>query len=213
MDPLTTLVDWIGSYGLFGLFAISLAERFVPALPSHGVLVAIGIAVAGEIWSLPAALIVTTFGHICACMGLYLLVRALGPHAANRCLFIVGRFFGLTPKRIGWILISLKARDRALSCGAQMVPGVRLIAPLAAGLMRLDFWRFASGAFLGVALWNSLFILAGYVAAQVLPHPNASVLAIKLLLFILALEALSTLILRVRAGNTWRRVPAEDGAC
>jgi membrane protein DedA with SNARE-associated domain len=44
MDPLGNLVEWIAIYGIFGLFAIGLAERFLPALPSYGVLVAIGIA-------------------------------------------------------------------------------------------------------------------------------------------------------------------------
>lgn len=86
-DPLANLVDWIGSYEVLDLLAIGLVERFVPALPSQGVLVAIGIAVAGETWSLPAAFIVTTFGHICACMTLYMLVRALGPKVASRFLW------------------------------------------------------------------------------------------------------------------------------
>jgi membrane protein DedA with SNARE-associated domain len=213
MDPLASLVDWIKPCGLFGLLAIGLVERFVPALPSHGVLVAIGIAVAGETWSLPAAIIVTTVGHMCACILLYMLMRALGPQVANRCLFAVGRSFGLTPQRIDRMLAFLKAGDRVLSCGAQIVPGVRLIAPLAAGLLRLDFWRFASGAIIGIALWNSFFIVAGYFAAQLITNPNASALAITFLLLVLVLQALSTLILRVRARHSWRRVPAEDGAC
>jgi membrane protein DedA with SNARE-associated domain len=214
MDPLANLVDWIGSYGVFGLFAIGLVERFVPALPSHGVLVAIGIAVAGETWSLPAAFIVTTFGHICACMTLYMLVRALGLKVANRFLFTVGRFCGLTPERIDTMLETFKAGDRVLSFVAQIIPGIRHIAPFAAGLLRLDFWRFASGAFLGIALWNCSFITAGYVAAQIIPDPNASVLAIKFLLLILVLEAMLALILRVRVRNTGRRrISAEDGAC
>lgn len=88
-DLLANLVDWIGSYGVLDLLAIGLVERFVPALPSQGVLVAIGIAVAGETWSLPAAFIVTTFGHICACMTLYMLVRAL-------VLRLPAGFFGLS---------------------------------------------------------------------------------------------------------------------
>lgn len=52
MDPLASLVDWIALYGVLGLFAAGLAERFVPALPSHGMLVAIGMAAA--IWAAPS---------------------------------------------------------------------------------------------------------------------------------------------------------------
>jgi hypothetical protein len=35
MDPLGNLVEWIGLYGLFGLMAMGLAERFIPAIASH----------------------------------------------------------------------------------------------------------------------------------------------------------------------------------
>ena len=55
LDPLGSLIDWIATYGIFGLFAIGLAERFIPALPSYGVLVAIGIAAVDGAWSIPVA--------------------------------------------------------------------------------------------------------------------------------------------------------------
>lgn len=78
MDPLGNLVDWIAIYGIFGLFAIGLAERFLPALPSYGVLVAIGIAADDEVWSLHTAVIGTTIGSLIGALGLYLVVRAVG---------------------------------------------------------------------------------------------------------------------------------------
>lgn len=35
MDPFASLVDWIALYGVFGLFAVGLAERFVPRLDAR----------------------------------------------------------------------------------------------------------------------------------------------------------------------------------
>lgn len=62
MDPLGSLIDWIAVYGVLGLFAIGLAECFVPALPFYGVLVAISIAAVDGAWSVPVAVIATTAG-------------------------------------------------------------------------------------------------------------------------------------------------------
>lgn len=56
MNPLGSLIDWIAAYGVLGLFAIGLAERFVPAPPSYGVPVAIGIAAVDDALSIVAAL-------------------------------------------------------------------------------------------------------------------------------------------------------------
>ncbi|CCV13960.1 hypothetical protein [Mesorhizobium sp. STM 4661] len=45
-DPIGAVMAWISVYGLIGLFAVALSERFVPVLPSYGLLLAVGIAAA-----------------------------------------------------------------------------------------------------------------------------------------------------------------------
>ncbi len=213
MDPLASLVDWIALYGMLGLFAAGLAERFVPALPSHAVLVAIGMAAMEDSWSLPAAFIMTTGGSAVASLALFLVVQAMGPDMSARLLYGVGRLLGVPSKRIDRMLASFRARGHTLSLMAQMVPTIRIIAPLAAALVRLDVWRFATGTLLGVALWNGAFLAAGYAAARSFPDLNASALAIKLLLLVLAVEILSVLIWRLLGRAHWRRTLPEDHAC
>lgn len=213
MDPLGSLIDWIALYGLIGLFAAGLAERFIPALPSHGMLVAIGIAAAGGSWSLPAAFIMTTCGSLLASLALFLVVRSVGQDISAKLLYGVGRLMRLPSERIDRMLSSLRARDRSLSLIAQIVPTVRFVAPLAAALVRLDAWRFAAGTLLGIGLWNGVFLAAGYMAAQSIPDINASALAIKFLLFVLAVETLSVLIWRLLGRTSWRQTSSEDQAC
>ncbi|MCV3207358.1 VTT domain-containing protein [Mesorhizobium sp. YC-39] len=213
MDPLASLVDWIALFGMLGLFAAGLAERFVPALPSHGMLVAIGMAAAEDSWSLPAAFIMTTCGSVFASVVLFLVVRAVGQDISAKLLYVSGRLLGLPPRRIDKMLTSFRARDRSLSLIAQIIPAVRFVAPLAAALVRLDAWRFAAGTLLGTALWNGLFLAAGYTAARSIPDLNASALAIKFLLLVLGVETLSVLIWRLLGRSNWRRTSSEDQAC
>ena len=213
MDPLASLVDWIALYGVLGLFAVGLAERVVPALPSHAMLVAVGMAAAEESWSFPAAFIMTTGGSMFASLALFLVVRAIGQDLSARLLYGIGRLLGLPSKRIDRMLVSFRARDRSLSLIAQIIPTVRFVAPLAAALVRLDAWRFATGTLLGIALWNGVFLAAGYTAARSIPRLNASALAIKLLLLVLAAELLSVSIWRLLGPTNWCRTSSGDQAC
>jgi membrane protein DedA with SNARE-associated domain len=210
MDPLGSLIEWIGTYGLFGLFAIGLAERFIPALPSYGVLVAIGIAAVDEAWSVPVAIIVTSSGSFCGALALYLLVRALGQNKSIPLLYRVGRLLGLSSARTDKILASFRARERSLIFTSQLIPTVRLIAPVLAALICADIRRFASGTVLGITLWNGLFIAVGYFAEMLAPGMTASILAIKMLVLLVVTEALLALAWRVGVRYGWRAAPRES---
>jgi len=193
MDPLGHLVDWIAIYGIFGLFAIGLAERFLPALPSYGVLVAIGIAADDEVWSLHTAVIGTAVGSSIGALGLFLLVRAVGKKRTTALLYSVGGWLGLSRSRIDWTLSSVRDREGALTILSQLIPTVRLISPVAAGLLGTSALRFVAGVSVGIVLWNGLFIAAGYLAVLAIPGINSSALALKILILLVATELLIAL--------------------
>jgi membrane protein DedA with SNARE-associated domain len=193
MDPLGYLVDWIAIYGILGLFAIGLAERFLPALPSYGVLVAIGIAADDEVWSLHTAVIGTTIGSSIGAFGLYLLARAVGKKRTKAVLYSVGGWVGLSRPRIDWTLSSLRERERALTILSQLIPTVRLISPVAAGLLGTSTLRFVAGVSVGIVLWNGLFIAGGYLAVLAIPGINSSALALKILVLLVSAELLFAL--------------------
>lgn len=196
VDPVESFMSWLAVYGAVGLFAIGLAERFVPALPSHGVLVAIGIAVVDGAWSLPAAVIATTGGSFGGCFVLYLLGRSVGQSRSARLLYGGSRILGLSRVRTEKTVASFRARERTLIFISQLIPAVRLGAPLIAALIQADYRRFAVGTAIGIALWNSLFITVGYAAILAVPWMNSSVLALKVLVLLVTIQALFVL--------TWR---------
>lgn len=196
MDPLGNLVDWIAVYGILGLLLIGLAERFLPALPSYGVLVAIGVAANDSAWSLQSAVIATTVGSSVGAFGLYLLARAVGKRRTTSLLYSVGKCVGLSQPRIDWTLSSLRARERALTILSQLIPTIRLISPIAAGLLGTSTVRFVSGITMGILLWNSLFIAAGYLAVLAIPGINASALALKVLVMLVVVELVTAMVWR-----------------
>ncbi|MDQ0996308.1 membrane protein DedA with SNARE-associated domain [Phyllobacterium ifriqiyense] len=193
MDPLGNLIDWIALYGIFGLIAMGMAERFVPAIPSYGVLVAIGIAAAEDVWSVPAAVVGTAIGSFVGASSLYLAVRALGTKRSTSLLYWIGKWIGLSHGRIDKSFSYLHTRERMLTIVSQLIPTVRLISPVIAGLVQIRPSKFMAGSAVGILIWNSFFIAAGHFVVLVVPDINSSVLALKVLALLVVTEALVAL--------------------
>jgi len=196
MDPLGVLVAWIAGYGIVGLVAIGVAERFVPVLPSYGVLVAIGIAAADGLWSVTAAVAGTVVGGLAGCLLLYGIALALGEKKSYHLLDRVGRLAGMSAIRVDSTLSSFRVHQRLLAFGSQLVPTVRLVSPVIAGLFRADAKAFTIATMAGIVIWNTLFIGVGHVAAAVAPATSASALAVTVLVLLIATEVI--------AGLAWR---------
>lgn len=189
LDPVGALMIWISAYGLIGLFAIASAERFIPIVPSYGVLLAIGIAAAEGAWSLPAAFLATAAGSLFGCGACFLAVRRLGERRSRRVLGRMGRLFGLSAGRIDRCMASYRANQKVLAFSLQLVPTIRLFAPAFAALLQGSARTFLTASAAGIALWNGLFIGVGYVASRSLQTANASVLALSALVCLLLIEA------------------------
>ncbi|MGB4248777.1 MAG: VTT domain-containing protein [Pseudohongiellaceae bacterium] len=198
MDPLGTLIDWVAVYGVLGLLAIGAAERFVPILPSYGVLVAIGIAAANDAWSIEMAIAATVTGSLAGCLVLFAVALAFSEEGTRRLLRGICRLLGISSAQADRTVVSFRANQRFLSFGLQLVPAVRLITPVIAGLFRADPRVFALATFIGILVWNALFIGVGRIAAELAPETSASELALKVLVALLIIEATGFMV--------WRRI-------
>jgi membrane protein DedA with SNARE-associated domain len=187
---------WIGAYGLVGLFAVALAERFVPVMPSYGLLLAIGIGAGDKAWSLPAAFLSTVAGGMVGCATLFYALRALGAARSTRLVNKAGRLFGMSLDRIEQGTASFRRNQTALAFALQLVPTIRLFAPAFAALLRGNSRSFLAASAVGVAVWNGLFIGIGAFASHSLPKANMTVLALAALGCLLIAEAVLFWIVR-----------------
>ncbi len=148
------------------LAGLSLIERLIPVLPSHVLLAMIGVAGAQGAWTLPEAIVVTVLGSFAGCLFHYALGNLWPEDGVLTLLRRLAPLGRMQPARIDELIEGIRARPTRLALWSQLVPFVRLVAPALAGLLETSFTRFASGAAAGIALWNTLFITAGYLAAQ-----------------------------------------------
>ncbi|UHD45789.1 VTT domain-containing protein [Aureimonas altamirensis] len=210
LDPVGTVMAWIGAYGLIGLFAIALAERFVPVMPSYGILLAIGIGAADGAWSLPAAFLATFAGSMSACAIWFYAIRGLGDARSMRFLNRTGRLFGMSANRIEHGIASFRRHQTALAFALQLVPTVRLFAPAFAALLRGSSRSVLAASAAGIAAWNGLFLGIGFYASHAIETESATVLALAALGCLLIVEAaLFWIVRRVRA--RWNREAVSCG--
>jgi membrane protein DedA with SNARE-associated domain len=154
------LMEALGGPGA-GL-AIAL-ENLFPPLPSEVILPLAGFTASQGEFSLTAAIIWTTLGSLVGALLMYYLGAALGRE----------RMYAL------WDRLPLLSRDdlertetwfvqhgRAAVFLGRMVPLFRSLISVPAGLTRMSLGLFMLLTVVGSAIWNTLFLLAGYLLGE-----------------------------------------------
>lgn len=154
-DPVSAVMAWISVYGLIGLLVVALAERFVPVLPSYGLLLAVGIGAADGVWSLSTAFLATATGNLSRCAVWFYAVRRLGDACSAHLLDTVGRRFGMSADPFKNGISSFRRNQTALAFALQLVPPVKPFVPAFAALLRGNARIFLTASAAGIAVWTA----------------------------------------------------------
>ena len=154
------LMERLGGPGA-GL-AIAL-ENLFPPLPSEVILPLAGFAASRGDLNLVSALIWTTVGSLVGAIALYLIGAALG---RDRMRWIVDKM----------PLVNVADMDRAEGFFAKhggktiffgrMIPIFRSLISIPAGIERMALPKFGLLTLAGSAIWNTIFVVAGYVLGE-----------------------------------------------
>lgn len=151
-----SLMDRLGGAGAGAAIA---AENIFPPLPSELILPLAGFAAARGEMSLSEAIAWTTAGSVVGAVVLYLLGAVLGRDRVHR---LVDRlpFFKLDDlaKSEAWF----HRHGSKVVLFGRMVPVVRSLVSVPAGMYRMPVVRFVVLTALGSAAWNSLLVVAGF---------------------------------------------------
>ena len=155
-DWIVALMATLGSPGAGLLVAL---ESIFPPIPSELILPLAGFAASQGQLNVVAAVVWTTVGSVVGAVVLY----ALGAKVGEERLRAVARRMPLVresdiDKVDGWFE---RHGGKAVFFG-RMVPGVRSLISIPAGVARMPVGRFLLLSALGSLIWNTLLISAGY---------------------------------------------------
>lgn len=162
-DIVQPFIDWVvGLMGILGGPGAGVAvalENLFPPIPSEVVLPLAGFAAARGEMGLLEAILCSTIGSVVGALALYRIGAWFGRARLRR---VVERMPGIKVSGLDRAEQWFRRHGELAVLVGRMVPLVRSLVSIPAGLERMSLWRFSVYTALGSAAWNSLLIVAGY---------------------------------------------------
>lgn len=157
--------SWIGELiaggGYVGVFALMLLETLFPPIPSEVVMPLAGMATARGNLALPGVIAAGTAGAMLGNIFWYVLARRWGPARFERFVERHGRWLTMTNEDLrrvrGWFS---KRGGPAVGLG-RMLPTVRSLISIPAGLVDMRWPKFLAWSTLGTLGWTAALAIAG----------------------------------------------------
>ena len=154
-----TVLNYFTEYGLIFLFVIVFLEYMnLPGLPAGIIMPAAGILIAGRDMNFITALIVSVLAGLLGSYILYFIGYFLGKPVLDK---FYQKYKKLRPSINKAISYTEKHGNKGVFI-ARLIPVARTLISLTVGTVRMNFVSFTLYSILGITIWNSVFIYAGY---------------------------------------------------
>tara|TARA_R110002020_G_scaffold35673_9_gene107494 strand:- start:53 stop:793 length:741 start_codon:yes stop_codon:yes gene_type:complete len=167
---LTAIVDWSVSLmeviGPVGAGIAIALENIFPPLPSEVILPMAGLTASRGTFTLAEALIWTTLGSIVGAFLLYGIGAVLGLPRLRR---IAAKVPLLHPEDIDRTVEWFRRHGGKAVFFGRMIPIFRSLISIPAGITRMPLWKFGLLTAAGSAVWNTIFVLAGFYLGESWP--------------------------------------------
>lgn len=160
------MFDWVVGFvregGYFGVALLMFLENLFPPIPSEVIMPLAGFAAARGEMSLVLALFAGIVGTLLGNVFWYELSRAIGADRIRPLVGRYGRWFAVSEDDMRKAERTLeKYGPVALSFG-RLLPGIRTIISIPAGLIRIPRHVFYLYTALGSTVWTAFLTFAGY---------------------------------------------------
>ncbi|GAA2260612.1 hypothetical protein GCM10010430_50850 [Kitasatospora cystarginea] len=152
-------VDVMDALGSPGTGLTNLVDTVLPFVPSEIILPVAGFAAGQGRLSLPAVILWTTVGSVVGSWIMYATGALLG---RDRTRALAARIPLVHLHEIDRAEAWFERRGRAAVLLARMVPVVRSLISVPAGIQRMPLWVFTALTAVGSLVWNTAFVLLGY---------------------------------------------------
>lgn len=157
---LEEIMQYFVEYGPIGIYVIVLLEYLnLPGFPAGVIMPLAGIWAARGAIAFPVALLITVAAGLTGSVILY----GLGSVGGEAFLRKYYRRFPGHRKLIEEKMEYLRSKGGIGVFVSKLIPMVRTLISIPAGMMKMNFRSYVISSTMGVALWNLVFVGAGYL--------------------------------------------------
>ena len=202
--------SWVLNGGYLGIIVLMAMESSIFPVPSEIVIPPAAFLAARGDLSFAGVILAGTFGSYLGSAITYWVSRGVGRPVIQR----FGKFFLVTSDKLERAEIWLARYEAGGVFFARLLPVIRHLISIPAGIIRMNFWVFSLVTIVGSALWCAVLAYLGDKAYRAQPdlisNPEGLVQMIRsqshwIVLFIAVLAVLYLLVLRLSA----KRSPAQ----
>jgi membrane protein DedA with SNARE-associated domain len=158
-DIAAYLVETIGNMGYWGIFLLMFLESTFFPFPSEVIMIPAGyLAYKGEM-NLYIVVLIGILGSVVGALFNYYLAM----HFGRSFLLKYGKYFFIKEETLDKLEAFFQKHGELSTFNGRLIPGIRQLISLPAGLARMNLARFAFYSALGAGIWVIVLVALGYL--------------------------------------------------
>jgi len=154
-----TIVGYIGDLGYWGIFLLMFLESTFFPFPSEIIMIPAGyLAFKGEM-NLYAVILVGILGSVGGALFNYYLAMYFG----RKIILKYGKYFFIKEETLDKLEAFFVKHGELSTFNGRLIPGIRQLISLPAGLARMNVVRFSLYSALGAGIWVIVLVALGYL--------------------------------------------------
>jgi membrane protein DedA with SNARE-associated domain len=154
-----TIVGYIGDMGYWGIFLLMFLESTFFPFPSEVIMIPAGyLAQKGEM-NIYIIVLVGVFGSVAGALFNYY----LAVHFGRRFILKYGKYFFIKEETLDKLEAFFTKHGELSTFNGRLIPGIRQLISLPAGLARMNIAKFSFYSALGAGIWVIVLVVIGYL--------------------------------------------------
>lgn len=149
--------------GLFGVALMMFLENVFPPIPSELIMPAAGFAAAMGQMNIVAVIVAGTIGSVIGALPLYYLGTIFDEARLIKLAEKYGKYFLIKPEDVINAQAWFNKYGKAVIFFGRMIPAIRSLISIPAGMNRMPMLPFLALTALGSAIWTALLAYAGFI--------------------------------------------------
>lgn len=161
-DIANTIVGYIGDMGYWGIFLLMFLESTFFPFPSEIIMIPAGyLAYKGEM-NLYMVILMGILGSVGGALLNYYLAKSFG----RTFILKYGKYFFIKEKTLDKLESFFSKHGEVSTFTGRLIPGIRQLISLPAGLARMNMAKFSFYTALGAGIWVLVLVVLGYVVGS-----------------------------------------------